>query len=398
VSPGPLSGVRVIDCSTVLAGPLACQLLGDFGADVIKVEHPRGGDPLRTHGLSKDGVGLWWSMVGRNKRSVGLYLGDSEGAEVFKKLVATADVLVENFRPGTLEKWGLGPDVLRALNPGLVLVRVTGFGQDGPYSARPGFGTLAEAMSGFAHITGEPDGGPTLPPFGLADSIAGISAALSAVMGLYHRDAHAGGGQVVDLAILEPLITVLGNQPTMYDQLGVVSGREGNRSRNNAPRNTYLTRDGHWVAVSASATPVAARIMKLVGREDLANADWFGNGKDRADHPEVDAAVTAWIAARDRDKVLREFEAAEAAIAPVYSVDELIADPQVQHRGTFTQVQHPVLGPVLQQAPIFQMSATPGAVEHAGEDLGASTDAVLVDELGLDPSYVAELRGRGVVG
>lgn len=395
---GPLAGVRVVDCSTVLAGPLACQLLGDFGADVIKVEHPRGGDPLRTHGLSKDGVGLWWSMVGRNKRSVGLYLGDPDGAEVFKRLVATADVLVENFRPGTLERWGLGPDVLRALNPGLVVVRVTGFGQDGPYASRPGFGTLAEAMSGFAHITGEPDGRPTLPPFGLADSIAGISAALSAVLGLYHRDAHAGGGQVVDLAILEPLITVLGNQPTMYDQLGVVSGREGNRSRNNAPRNTYLTRDGHWVAVSASATPVAVRIMKLVGREDLANAEWFASGKARADHPEVDAAVTAWIAARDRDEVLREFEAAEAAIAPVYSVDELIDDPQVRHRGTFTHVDHARLGPILQQAPIFKMSATPGSVRAPGEELGASTDTVLIDDLGLDPVHVAALRERGVVG
>ena len=393
---GPLNGVRVIDCSTVLAGPLACQLLGDFGADVIKVEHPRGGDPLRTHGLSKDGVGLWWTMVGRNKRSVGLYLGDPEGAELFRKLIATADVLVENFRPGTLERWGLGAEALRAINPGLVMVRVTGFGQDGPYAGRPGFGTLAEAMSGFAHITGEPDGGPTLPPFGLADSIAGISAALSAVMGLYHRDAKSGSGQVVDLAILEPLITVLGNQPTMYDQLGVVSGREGNRSRNNAPRNTYLTRDGHWVAVSASATPVAERIMKLVGREDLANADWFTSGKSRADHPEVDAAVTAWIAARDRQEVLREFAAAEAAIAPVYSVDELIADEHVQHRGTFVRVEHPTLGPVLQQGLLFRMSETPGQVQHAGQDVGAATDEVLA-ELEIDPALVAALKERGVV-
>jgi crotonobetainyl-CoA:carnitine CoA-transferase CaiB-like acyl-CoA transferase len=395
---GPLSGVRVIDCSTVLAGPLACQLLADFGADVVKVEHPRSGDPLRTHGASRDGVGLWWTQVGRGKRSVGLYLGDPDGAEVFRRLVATADVLVENFRPGTLERWGLGPDVLAELNPRLVVVRVTGFGQDGPYAGRPGFGTLAEAMSGFAAITGEPDGPPTLPPFGLADSVAGISGALSAVLALYHRDARGGSGQVVDVAILEPIITVLGHQATVYQQLGTVQGREGNRSRNNAPRNAYRTRDDQWVAVSASATSVAERIVTLVGREDLAGQPWFASGTERARHAEVDEAVAAWIAARDRDDVLAAFEAAEAAAAPVYDAAGLVADPHVRHRETFVEVEHPVLGPVLQQNVLFRMSVTPGQVPAPGRELGQDTDDVLVGELGLDPVDVARLRERGVVG
>jgi crotonobetainyl-CoA:carnitine CoA-transferase CaiB-like acyl-CoA transferase len=392
---GPLAGVRVVDCSTVLAGPLACQFLGDFGADVIKVEHPVAGDPLRTHGAVKDGVGLWWSMVGRNKRTLGLDLHD--GSEVFTRLIAEADVLVENFRPGTLEKWGLGPDVLQALNPGLIIVRVTGFGQDGPYAQRPGFGTLAEAMSGFAAITGEPDGPPTLPPFGLADSIAGLTGALSALMGLYHRDAKGGSGQVVDLAILEPLITVLGHQATAFQQTGVAQGREGNRSRNNAPRNAYRTSDGSWVAVSASATRVAERVMHLVGRSDLAGAPWFSSGLERAQHPEVDDSVASWIAGHTRDEVLDAFTRAEAAIAPVYDIEALMADEHVVARQVFVDVPHPVLGPVTQQNVLFRMSETPGEIRHAGRAIGEDTDDVLA-ELGFTTTQIAELRERGTVG
>ena len=392
--PGPLAGVRVVDCSTVLAGPLACQVLGDFGADVVKVEHPRGGDALRTHGASKDGVGLWWTLVGRNKRSLALDLHD--GGEVFRRLVAQADVLVENFRPGTLERWGLGPEVLHALNPGLVMVRVTGFGQSGPYSQRPGFGTLAEAMSGFAAITGEPDGAPTLPPFGLADSVAGLTGAISALMGLYHRDARGGTGQVVDLAILEPLVTVLGHQATAYQQTGHAQGREGNRSRNNAPRNAYRTKDDEWVAVSASATQVAARVMHLVGRPDLAEADWFASGVERAAHLEVDEAVAAWVADRTRDEVVDAFTAAEAAIAPVYDVAGLLEDPHVRAREVFVDVPHPVLGPVTQQNVLFRMSETPGGIRHPGRALGEDTDAVLA-ELGFAPEEIEELRARGTV-
>ncbi|MDQ1402526.1 MAG: hypothetical protein QOG03_842, partial [Actinomycetota bacterium] len=314
---GPLAGVRVLDVSTVLAGPLAAQLLGDFGADVIKIEHPTAGDGLRTHGRSKDGHGLWSKMVGRNKRVIGLYLGDTAGADVFLRLVATADVVIENFRPGTLERWGVGYERMREVNPDVVLVRVTGFGQDGPYRNRAGFGTLAEAMSGFAAITGEPDGPPTLPPFGLADSVAGISAALSAVMGLYHRVANGGAGQSIDVSLLEPLMTALGPQAITYDQTGEVQQRNGNRSHNNAPRNAYRTADDKWVAVSASATRIAERVMVLVGRPDLADQPWFSSGTARASHAdEIDAAVGDWIAARTSDEVVEAFDKAEAAIAP----------------------------------------------------------------------------------
>ncbi len=391
---GPLAGLRVLDVSTVLAGPLTCQILGDYGADVIKVEHPRG-DSMRGHGRAKDGISLWWKMIARNKRCVALYLGDPEGAEVFRKLVATADVVVESFRPGTFERWGLGYDALREVNPGLVLVRISGFGQTGPYRERAGFGTLAEAMSGLAAITGEPDGPPTLPPFGLADSIAGLTAANAALMALYHRDARGGAGQEIDVSILEPLVTVLGPQPMNYDQLGEVQQRSGNRSVNNAPRNTYRTADDKWVAVSTSANSVAQRVMRLVGRPELIDEPWFGTGSGRAEHVELlDEVVSAWVGVRTREEVIAAFSEAGAAIAPVYDVADLMADPQITARDAITEVADPDLGSLRMQNVLFRMSATPGAIRFTGRPLGADTDAILGDELGLD---VAQLRERGVV-
>jgi crotonobetainyl-CoA:carnitine CoA-transferase CaiB-like acyl-CoA transferase len=391
---GPLSGLRVLDVSTVYAGPLTCQLLGDYGADVIKVEHPRG-DSMRGHGRDKDGISLWWKMVSRNKRCIGLYLGDPDGAEVFRRLVATADVVVESFRPGTLERWGLGFDELREVNPRLVLVRISGYGQTGPYRERAGFGTLAEAMSGFAAITGEADGPPTLPPFGLADGIAGITGAAATMMALYSRDARGGEGQEVDLAILEPLVTVLGPQPIVYDQLGEVQQRTGNRSINNAPRNTYRTADGKWVAVSTSANSIAERVMKLVGHPELIDEPWFDTGAGRAQHAELlDGIVSEWVAERTRDEALDAFTEAGAAIAPVYDVADLMADPHVIERETITTVEDEDLGPVRMQNLLFRLSATPGEIRFTGRPLGADTDAILGDELGLD---VADLRERGIV-
>jgi crotonobetainyl-CoA:carnitine CoA-transferase CaiB-like acyl-CoA transferase len=390
-----LTGLRVLDVSTLFAGPLAATMLGDFGADVIKVEHPKG-DPVRYHGASKDGVGLWGKVVGRNKRGITLYLGSPEGQEVFRRLVAGADVVIENFRPGTLERWGLGYDELSRINPGLVLVRVTGFGQFGPYSGRPGFGTLAEAMSGFAAITGEPDGPPTLPPFGLADGISALAAAFATVTALRARDA-TGRGQVVDLAIIEPILTLLGPQPTVYDALGQVQPRTGNRSANNAPRNTYRTRDGRWVAVSTSAQSIAERVMHLVGRPDFIDERWFASGAERAEHAdELDEAVGSWIAQRDRDEVVRAFEEAQAAVAPIYDVRDVLADPQFAALGSLVRVPDPELGSVLMQNVLFRLSDTPGEIRSAGPRIGEHTEEVL-GELGIGPDEVAELRRKGAV-
>jgi len=392
---GALDGLKVLDVATLFAGPLAATMLGDHGADVIKIEHPRG-DPSRTHGAQRDGVGLWWKMLGRNKQAITLNLSSPEGQEVFRTLAADADVVIENFRPGTLERWGIGPEVLHEANPGLVLARVTGFGQFGPYSSRPGFGTLAEAMSGFAAITGEPDGPPTLPPFGLADGVAALTTAFGVMTALRARE-QTGRGQVLDMAIIEPLLTVLGPQLIAYDQLGELQPRHGNRSSNNAPRNTYECADGRWVAVSTSAQSIAERVMRLVGRPELIDEPWFATGGQRAQHAdELDDAVGAWIAERDRDEVVAAFEKAEAAGAPIYTAADVLADPQYAALGSVVTVDDDELGPIRFQNVPFRLSETPGRVRTAGPRLGEHTAEVLARH-GIDADRLAELRAAGAL-
>lgn len=394
--PGPLAGLTVLDLATIYAGPFATTLLGDFGAEVIKVEHP-GGDPLRTHGAQKDGVGLWWKQLSRNKRCVTLDLSRPRGQELLLELAASADVLVENFRPGVMERWGLAYARLAAQNSGLIMLRTTGFGQFGPYASRPGFGTLAESMSGFAAMTGWPDGPPTLPPFGLADGIAGLAGAFSVLSALHYRDANGGRGQVIDLAIIEPILMVLGAQATGYDALGLVPERTGNRSPNNAPRNAYRTRDGHWVAVSTSANTVAARVMRLVGHPDVIEEPWFGNQAERADRAEMlDQMVGGWIAEREMETVMREFEAAGAAVAPIYDIAQVVADRQFQALGTFLRLPDEELGSVLIQNVIARLSDTPGRVRWPGRRLGQDNEMVF-GELGHGAEELARLRAEGVI-
>jgi crotonobetainyl-CoA:carnitine CoA-transferase CaiB-like acyl-CoA transferase len=392
-----LQGLRVLDVSTLFAGPLAATILGDFGADVLKIEHPRG-DPVRDHGHSKDGIPLWWKMLSRNKQAITLNLSKAEGQELMERLVESADVLIENFRPGTLERWNLSPARLHEINPKLVIARVTGFGQFGPYSGRPGFGTLAESMSGFAQITGEPDGPPTLPPFGLADGITAQAAANAILLALYHRDVHDSPGQVIDLAIIEPILTILGPQPIVYDQLGISQTRTGNRSVNNAPRNTYRTADDRWVAVSTSAQSIAERVMHLVGHPEVIEEVWFGSGAERAKHAdELDGYVGEWIARHDLDEVVRIFEEAHAAIAPIYDIGQIMEDPQYQALDSITSVDDPDLGSVKMQNVMFRMSNTPGRIRWAGRRLGQDNQAVYCEELGLSEADLTELHEKGVL-
>ena len=394
--PGPLSGLRVIELATLFAGPLAATFLGDFGAAVTKIEHPTRPDASRGHGPTKDDIGLWWKVIGRNKRTATLDLSTPDGQAILLRLAAGADVIVENFRPGTLERWGLGWDRLSAANPELVLARVTGFGQVGPAARRPGFGTLAEAMSGFAAMTGEPDGPPTLPPFGLADGIAALATSFAILTALEARRT-TGRGQVVDLAIIEPIMWLLGPQISALQQLGEVQPRTGNRSTNNAPRNLYQTADDRWLAVSTSSEAIADRVLRLVGRADLAEQPWFGTGRGRAAHgDELDAAVAGWIAARTADEVTSAFEAAEAAVAPVYDVRDIVADPQFAALGTITTVDDPDLGALEMQNLLFRLSATPGAIRWTGRAVGADTAAVL-GEVGVAPAELDRLRRDGVV-
>ncbi|MGV9596562.1 CaiB/BaiF CoA transferase family protein [Streptosporangium sandarakinum] len=387
-----LEGIRVLDLATLFAGPMAAMMLGDFGAEVIKVEHPAKPDSSRGHGPG----GLWWKMLGRNKRTITLDLSLPEGQDLLLTLARDADVIIENFRPGTLERWNLSYDRLRETNPRLVLARVTGFGQFGPYARRPGFGTLAEAMSGFAAMTGEPDGPPTLPPFGLADGICALATAYAVMTALHARES-GGSGQVVDMSIIEPILTVLGAQPTIYDRLGIVPPRTGNRSVNNAPRNTYRCADGSWVAVSTSAQNIAERVMRLVGRPEYIAEPWFATGAGRAEHAaELDEAVAAWVGARTRGEVLAAFEEAQAAVAPVYDVRDVLADPQIAALDAVTTVEDPELGPLRMQNVMFRLSDTPGEIRWTGRAHGADTIGVLT-EAGLSPAEIEALRDKGVV-
>ncbi|GAA2777084.1 CaiB/BaiF CoA transferase family protein [Nonomuraea dietziae] len=391
-----LADIRVIDAATLFAGPSAAMMLGDFGADVIKIEHPRRGDPSRGHGAAKDGVGLWWKSLSRNKRAAAVDLSKPEGQEILRRLVRESDVLVENFRPGTLERWGLAPEDLLALNPRLIVARMTGFGQFGPMASRPGFGTLAEAMSGFASMTGEPEGPPTLPPLALADGIAGLAMAYAVMVALHARE-RTGRGQVVDMAIIEPIMGLLGPQMTAYKALGVVPRRTGNRSSSNAPRNTYRTRDGRWLAVSTSAQTIAERVVTLVGRPDLVAQPWFSSGAGRVEHvEELDEAVGSWIAARDAEEVVARFEEAQAAIAPIYNVKDIAEDPQYEALNTFVELPDEELGSVTVQNVLFRLSETPGEVRWTGRPLGRDTDEVL-GELDYTPEQIKQLRENGVI-
>ena len=398
-----LAGLRVIDAATLFAGPTAATMLADFGADVIKIEHPTKGDPVRGHGYSKDGQSLWWANIGRNKSTLALNLGSAEGAQVFLNLIEQSDVLIENFRPGTLERWEIGPEQLHERNPKLIIARVTGFGQFGPYAHRAGFGTLAESMSGFATMTGEADGPPTLPPFALADGISALAISQAIMFALFAQknpDSEGfGKGQVIDLAIIEPILAILGPHATVYDQLGVIPQRTGNRSVNNSPRNTYLTKDNKWLAVSTSAQSIAERVMILVGHPEVINEPWFAEGSTRAQHAELlDQYVGDWIAQRDAHDVVAQFEKAEAAVAPIYNIADVMNDPQFQALETIISIDDLVLGPVKMQNVLYRMDQTPGEVQWSGRSIGADTRTILTTRLGMSDEAVDSLLAKGVIG
>ena len=392
----PLEGIRVVEAATLFAAPMATMLLGDYGADVVKLEHPRRPDPARGHGPAKNGAGLWFKALSRNKRHVTLDLSRPDGQALFLRLVERADVVVENFRPGTLERWNVGWEELSAKNPRLILARVSGFGQEGPYAHRPGFGTLAEAMSGFAALNGEPDRPPLLPPLALADGVAALATAFAILAALRARD-ETGRGQVVDVSLIEPLMTLLGPQVTAYDALGELQPRTGNRSSHNAPRNVYRTADDRWVAVSSSATSIAERVMLLVGRADLVEQPWFATGSGRVAHvDELDEAVGSWIAERTRDEVLAAFEEAQAAAAPIYDASDLLADPQLTALGSIAAVDDPDVGILRMPNVMARLTDTPGEIRWAGREHGADTAQVL-GELGVGAAELEQLRTEGTV-
>ena len=367
-----LDGIRVIDMATVLAAPGAARYLADFGADVVKVEAPAG-DGTRRLGWRdpRDGETFMWKVVNRNKRALVLDLKTADGVAAMRRLVATVDVLIENHRPGTLERLGLDPAGLLVEHPGLVILRLTGFGQDGPYSRRPGFATIAEALSGFAAINGAPDGPPLLPPVALTDEIAALVGAFAVMVALRHRD-RTGQGQIVDVSLLESMLQCMGPLPSVWAHLGELQPRLGSGIPYSVPRGTYRCADGGWVAVSTSAETVARRVMNLLGvGDDSRFADLTGRIEHRA---ELDGVVASWIGARPAVEVLAAFEAAEAAAAPVYTMADVMADPHVEARGTIIEVDG-----LRMPGPVARLSATPGRVRHVGRPLGADTEAVLTE-------------------
>jgi crotonobetainyl-CoA:carnitine CoA-transferase CaiB-like acyl-CoA transferase len=393
-----LSGLRVVDAATLAAGPLVATNLGEYGAEVIKVEQPGAGDPLRTWGARRGDIGLVWKSVSRNKKCVTLDLRQPQGRELLHELLDRSDVFVINTRPSTLARWGLDFASVHASHPRLVMVHVTGYGAGGPASDRPGFGTLAEAMSGFAHVTGQVDGPPTLPPFMLADGVAAQYATHAVMTALYQRDVHGADGQLVDVSLVEPLARLVEQATLAYDQLGTVQGRNGNRADASAPRNAYRTSDDHWIAISSASSSVAARVYRAIDRPDLAlRPEYVDPVPRQARADEIDALVAEWVAAHPLEHVMKVLLAADVAAAPVYDAAQLLADEHLRARGTFVTVDDPDVGPIRVQDSVARLSATPGRLDHLGRALGSDNDAVYTGLLGLTDDRLTALRAAGVI-
>jgi crotonobetainyl-CoA:carnitine CoA-transferase CaiB-like acyl-CoA transferase len=394
---GPLSGLRVIDAGTMIAGPFASTLLADYGADVIKIEKPGVGDSMRQWSPMKEGRSLWWKVNARNKRLMTLDLSQPGGRDVFLRLARHADVIVENFRPGTFERWGLGYDVLREINPGVILIRVSGYGQTGPYRARPGYGTVADAISGIPAFTGFPDRPPTLPAFPLADSLAGCFGVIGALCALRERESSRQGDEI-DVSLYEPLFRIAESQVIAFDQLGLKKQRVGNRLEEDSPRNTYETADAHWIALSASSDRTFERLVDTIERPELATDPRFVTNPDRIEHADqLDAIVGEWIKARTAAEVLEKFEAHDVVAGRVYDIEDIFADPHFAARGDIAEVADGDFGVVKMPGVFPRFARHDCVVRHAGGALGQDTEFVLREVLGLTSDEVDGLESEGVI-
>lgn len=392
---GPLEGIRVLDLSRLVAGNMLSLQLADHGAEVIKVEPPDKGDPLR-HWRPR-GVPISWKVYARNKKSLTLNLRSERGKALLLDLVKTAHVLVENYKPGTLEKMGIAPDVLHEHNPSLVVVRISGFGQTGPYQHRPGFGTLVEAMSGFAYRNGFADREPVLPPLAMADMIAGIQGAFAVMMAIREVELKGGAGQVIDLSLLEPIFSIMGAESAWHQLTGEVRKRTGSGSSTASPRNVYKTSDGKWLAMSGSMQSMAERIFRVIGRDDMNRDPRYATNEDRiARNPEVDAIVGGWIGERTLDEAMAVFERENVTVAPVYDIEQISNDPHFHEREILVELPDDDLGGVAHHNVFPLMSATPGGFKRAAPELGQHNEQLL-GELGLSNEQIAELRASGIL-
>jgi len=375
---GPLEGIRVLDLSRLVAGNMATLLLGDYGADVIKIEHPEKGDDLRRWRAA--GVETFWKIYGRNKRSLALDIRKGDGRKNFERLLTTADVLVENFVPGTLEKWGFGEAELLAINPDLVILRISGWGQTGPHRDRPGFGTLVEAMSGFAHLNGFPDRPPALPPLAMADMVAGLYGAFAVLAAVRVVESGRGTGQSIDLSLFEPMLSLVASEAVKHRVTGTVTMRSGNQAPHTAPRNVYQCADGGYIAVSGSMQSMAERILQTIGRPELVSDPRFATNDARVDNrDELDAIISGFTGARTLAETFATFEAAGVPCAPVYSMDQLVIDDYVIGRGAITELDDRDLGSIPMHEIVPRLGNTPGGFRYPAPRLGEHTEEILAE-------------------
>lgn len=396
--PGPLSDLVVIEMGTLIAGPFCGQILGDFGAEVIKIEDPKTGDPMRQWGRSlPKGLSPWWPVIGRNKKSVGLNLRTPEGQALARELIAGADVLIENFRPGAMEKWGLGYEALAKVNPRLIMARVSGFGQTGPYSQRAGYGLIGEAMGGLRYVTGEPDRPPARAGISIGDSLAAMHAVMGITMALHHRE-RTGQGQVIDAALYESVLAVMENLITEYDLTDYVRERSGSILPGIAPSNAYPCANGEMILIGGNGDNVYARLTEAMGRPDLKTDPKFVDHASRgANQQELDGIIADWTAGFALPDLLKLLEDKGIPASRVYRAPDMLEDPQFAAREAIVSVEHPVFGPVRMQNAFPKLSATPGRVRWPGPALGAHTDEVLAARAGCSPERLEALRAQGVI-
>ncbi|HLY46686.1 MAG TPA: CoA transferase [Stellaceae bacterium] len=393
---GPLDGVRVIDLSRLVAGNAVSSQLADFGAEVLKIEDPAKGDPLRA--WQTGGVSVHWKLYARNKKSVALSLREARGRELLLDLAASSEVLIENFRPGTLEKFGLGPQVLHARNPRLVIVRVSGWGQDGPYRDRPGFGTLVESMSGYAARTGFADREPVLPPTALADMVAGLYGAFAVMVALREVEVAGGNGQVIDLPLLDPLFSFIATEAPIYNLTGAIRPRTGSRSETTSPRNVFRTKDGRYIGISASIQAMSERLFRAIGHPDMLLDPRFRSNTDRVKNAaECEAPIVDFIAARTLEENMAVFATAEVTAAPVYDIDQFLADPHVREREIVVEVRDAEMGRIAMHNIIPRLSETPGRLRLPAPALGEHT-AEILGQFGIAPATLEALARDGVIG
>ena len=397
-SPGPLADLVVIEMGSLIAGPFCGQILGDFGAEVIKIEDPKVGDPMRQWGRSLPlGLSPWWPVIGRNKKSVGLDLRQPEGQAIARTLIAQADIVIENFRPGAMEKWGLGYDVLTRDNPGLIMARISGFGQTGPYSQRAGYGLIGEAMGGLRHVTGEPDRSPARAGISIGDSLAAMHAVMGITMALHHR-ARTGQGQVIDAALYESVLAVMENLVTEYDLTGYVRERSGSVLPGIAPSNAYPCAGGDLILIGGNGDNVYARLTEAMGRADLKIDPKFVDHASRgANQHELDTIIADWTGGYHLADLLILLQGQGVPASRVFRAPDMLDDPQFQAREAIVTVDHPVFGRVRMQNAFPKLSATPGGVRWPGPTLGQHTDEVLTARAQCTPERLAELRAAGVV-